>query len=31
LVGLIAFIDFYNRVSVINRTPAGDYQPGQWG
>jgi AhpD family alkylhydroperoxidase len=31
LVGLIALINFYNRVNVINRTPAGDYQPGQWG
>jgi AhpD family alkylhydroperoxidase len=30
LVGLIALINFYNRVNVINRTPAGDYQPGQW-
>jgi AhpD family alkylhydroperoxidase len=21
----------YNRINVITRQPAGDYQPGQWG
>ena len=31
LVLLIALINFYNRVNVITRQPAGDYQPGQWG
>jgi AhpD family alkylhydroperoxidase len=31
LVGLIAVINTYNRVNVITRQPAGDYQPGQWG
>jgi AhpD family alkylhydroperoxidase len=31
LVGLIALINTYNRVNVILRQPAGDYQPGQWG
>jgi AhpD family alkylhydroperoxidase len=31
LVSLIALINFYNRVNVIVRQPAGDYQPGQWG
>ena len=30
LVGLIALINTYNRLNVIVRTPAGDYQPGQW-
>ena len=24
-------INAYNRVNVITRQPAGDYQPGQWG
>jgi hypothetical protein len=29
---LIALISVYNRVNVITRQPAGDYQPGQqWG
>ena len=28
LVGLIAVINLYNRVNVIVRQPAGDYQPG---
>jgi len=31
LVGLIALINTYNRINVITRQPAGDYQPGQWG
>ena len=31
LVALIALINFYNRLNVITRQPAGDYQPGQWG
>ena len=31
LVCLIALINTYNRLNVIARQPAGDYQPGQWG
>jgi AhpD family alkylhydroperoxidase len=31
LVCLIALINTYNRLNVITRRPAGDYQPGQWG
>jgi AhpD family alkylhydroperoxidase len=31
LVSLIALINAYNRMNVITRQPAGDYQPGQWG
>ncbi|RAG85967.1 carboxymuconolactone decarboxylase family protein [Streptacidiphilus pinicola] len=31
LIGLIAIINAYNRINVINRTPAGDYQPGMFG
>ncbi|MFB7291732.1 carboxymuconolactone decarboxylase family protein [Actinacidiphila glaucinigra] len=31
LIGLIAVINAYNRVNVINRQPAGDYRPGQFG
>ena len=31
LVSLIALINVYNRLNVITRQPAGDYQPGQWG
>jgi AhpD family alkylhydroperoxidase len=31
LVSLIALINTYNRVNVIVRQPAGDYQPGQFG
>ncbi|MGW2638182.1 carboxymuconolactone decarboxylase family protein [Streptomyces sp. NPDC001348] len=31
LVALIALINAYNRVNVVVRTPAGDYQPGQFG
>jgi AhpD family alkylhydroperoxidase len=30
-VALIALINTYNRLNVITRQPAGDYQPGQWG
>jgi AhpD family alkylhydroperoxidase len=30
LVSLIALINVYNRMNVIVRQPAGDYQPGQW-
>ncbi len=30
LVCLIALINAYNRMNVIIRQPAGDYQPGQW-
>jgi AhpD family alkylhydroperoxidase len=30
LVSLIALINTYNRLNVITRQPAGDYQPGQW-
>jgi AhpD family alkylhydroperoxidase len=30
-VGLIALINFYNRVNVLTRQPAGDYVHGQWG
>jgi AhpD family alkylhydroperoxidase len=31
LVSLIALINTYNRINVITRQPAGDYEPGQWG
>jgi AhpD family alkylhydroperoxidase len=31
LVALIALINAYNRMNVILRQPAGDYQPGQFG
>ena len=31
LVCLIALINAYNRMNVITRQPAGDYEPGQWG
>lgn len=31
LVSLIAFINTFNRFSVIVQQPAGDYQPGQFG
>jgi AhpD family alkylhydroperoxidase len=31
LVSLIALINTYNRLNVIIRRPAGDYQPGQRG
>jgi AhpD family alkylhydroperoxidase len=30
LVSLIALINAYNRMNVINQQPAGDYQPGQF-
>jgi len=30
LVSLIAMINLYNRINVITRQPAGNYQPGQW-
>ena len=30
LVCLIALINAYNRMNVITRQPAGDYEPGQW-
>jgi AhpD family alkylhydroperoxidase len=31
LVCLIALINTYNRINILTRQPAGDYQPGQWG
>jgi alkylhydroperoxidase family enzyme len=31
LVSLVAVINAFNRVNVITRQPAGDYQPGQFG
>jgi AhpD family alkylhydroperoxidase len=31
LVSLIALINAFNRMNVIVRQPAGDYQPGQFG
>ncbi len=31
LVSLIALINAYNRMNVIVRQPAGDYQPGMFG
>ena len=31
LVSLIAVINTWNRLNVITRQPAGDYEPGQWG
>jgi AhpD family alkylhydroperoxidase len=31
LVALIGVINLYNRLNVITRQLAGDYQPGQWG
>jgi AhpD family alkylhydroperoxidase len=30
LISVIALINSYNRINVITRQPAGDYQPGQW-
>jgi AhpD family alkylhydroperoxidase len=30
LVALIALINTYNRLNVILKRPAGDYEPGQW-
>src|SRR5690606_30604384 len=31
LLSLIALINAYNRINVINRQPAGSYRPGQFG
>ncbi|MER7818227.1 carboxymuconolactone decarboxylase family protein [Streptomyces sp. NPDC096153] len=31
LMSLIALINAYNRINVINQQPAGGYQPGQFG
>ncbi|MCX4480612.1 carboxymuconolactone decarboxylase family protein [Streptomyces cellulosae] len=31
LISLIAIINAYNRINVINQQPAGDYQPGMFG
>jgi AhpD family alkylhydroperoxidase len=31
LVAVIALINAWNRLNVITRQPAGDYQPGQFG
>ncbi|MFH8972903.1 carboxymuconolactone decarboxylase family protein [Streptomyces sp. NPDC017890] len=31
LIGLIAVINMYNRMNVMNRQPAGDYVPGMFG
>jgi AhpD family alkylhydroperoxidase len=31
LVAVIALINAWNRMNVITRQPAGDYQPGQFG
>jgi AhpD family alkylhydroperoxidase len=31
LVALVAVINTYNRLNVMLRMPAGDYQPGQFG
>ncbi|MFC8205311.1 MULTISPECIES: carboxymuconolactone decarboxylase family protein [Streptomyces] len=31
LVALISVINTYNRLNVMTRQPAGDYQPGQFG
>ncbi|MGV9247313.1 carboxymuconolactone decarboxylase family protein [Streptomyces sp. NPDC003710] len=31
LMSLIAIINSYNRINIINRQPAGGYQPGQFG
>ena len=31
LVSLIAVINAFNRLNVITKQPAGDYQPGQFG
>jgi AhpD family alkylhydroperoxidase len=31
LVAVIALINLYNRLNVIIRQPAGDYEPGQFG
>ncbi|WP_413804986.1 carboxymuconolactone decarboxylase family protein [Streptomyces sp. OE57] len=31
LISLIAVINSYNRINIINQQPAGDYQVGQFG
>ncbi|MFS4093567.1 carboxymuconolactone decarboxylase family protein [Streptomyces sp. AF1A] len=31
LISLIAVINSYNRINIINQQPAGSYQPGQFG
>ena len=31
LVMLIGLINIYNRLNVVTRRPAGDYQPGKFG
>lgn len=31
LVAVIAMINTWNRLNVLIKNPAGDYQPGQWG
>ncbi|MEU0934208.1 carboxymuconolactone decarboxylase family protein [Embleya sp. NPDC005971] len=31
LISLIAVINAYNRINILNQQPAGDYQPGQFG
>ncbi len=31
LITLLATINAWNRLNVLARTPAGDYQPGAWG
>ncbi|MEU3948424.1 carboxymuconolactone decarboxylase family protein [Streptomyces sp. NPDC029526] len=31
LMSLVALINAYNRINVINRQPAGAYRPGQFG
>ncbi|MFD5625852.1 carboxymuconolactone decarboxylase family protein [Streptomyces sp. NPDC127072] len=31
LISLVAIINAYNRINVINQQPAGDYKPGMFG
>jgi len=31
LISLLAIINGYNRINVINQQPAGDYEPGMFG
>jgi len=31
LIAVIAVINAWNRLNVISGTPAGNYEPGQWG
>ncbi|MEV6651925.1 carboxymuconolactone decarboxylase family protein [Streptomyces sp. NPDC051219] len=31
LISLLAIINAYNRINVINQQPAGDYKPGMFG